>query len=369
MRLIFKIGIFLIFLISVLNILKIFGVTEYFDFKYYYLAVLDFSNGINPYLVDYFPFPYPPVALLFFYPFVEISLFIAGKIYFVLSFVSLILTIILLLRAFNVPLRSLLSLFIFILFFNFFPTKFSLVMGQLNIFILLLLTLFIYWYKTNRKYLSGLALSLAISLKIFPFLIVPYLAVKKEWKILKALIIALLTIASIVYLLVPYSVIEAFFTNTIPTLLQTGGGMGYYDQSLSAFLARLIGPESVHLARIIGAITIIFTLLVIWMKRSYKELDLLMIGVFIILNVLLNGFAWQHHFVWLLIPFFILFFYIKSNKFSKWYYFVLGLSYCLLAFNFESPNSLPTFFLSNQFYGGIILYFLSMYIILKKTKN
>jgi len=261
-----------------------------------------------------------------------------------------------------------------ILIFNFFPLKFTLVMGQINTVIFLLLTFFIYYYKNNRQYLSGIALATALSLKIFPILLIPYLVINKRWKILISMLLTLIVVSGAAYIALPKNVTSAFFTNTIPSILQTGGGTYYYDQSLFAFISRTLNNQiSIQLTRIISIAILIATYTILWLYRRFKNSDLLSIGSLMILNLILNGYAEQHHFMWLIIPLFVTFFYVRNRRLNNWLYAILGLSYLLMAVNLKNPVIFPVPLWSHVLCGAILLYGLIMYLIVfqsdKPVKN
>jgi hypothetical protein len=131
--------IFFAFLVSLAYIFKILFFPSYFDFRYYYNSLQALIHGGNPYITSKFPlFYYPPAAILLLLPFVILPLIISEKIYIFFSFLCLFLSIKMLFKIFQIPIRSWLSLFLMILIFNFFPLKFTLVMGQINTVIFLL---------------------------------------------------------------------------------------------------------------------------------------------------------------------------------------------------------------------------------------
>jgi len=367
--------IFFAFLVSLAYILKILFSPSYFDFRYYYNSLQALIHGGNPYNSSKFPlFYYPPAAILFLFPFVILPLVISEKIYIIFSFLCLFLSIKMLFKIFQIPMRSWLSIFLMILIFNFFPLKFTLVMGQINTVIFLLLTFFIYCYKNNRQYLSGIALATALSLKIFPILLMPYLMINKQWKILISMLLTLIFISGAVYIAFPKNVTSAFFTNTIPSILQTGGGTYYYDQSLFAFINRTLNNQiPIQLTRAISIAILIATYIILWLYGRFKSSNLLSMSSLMILNLILNGYAEQHHFMWLIIPLFVTFFYVRNRRLSNWLYAILGLSYLSMAVNLKNPVIFPVPFQSHVLYGAILLYVLLMYLIVfqsdKPIKN
>jgi len=360
---------YILLFLSTLNLLKIFLSPSYIDFKYYYLALQTFIHGGNPYARSFFAFPYPPVALLFILPFSYLPLLIAGKIFVFISFIALILSISLLLRLFKVSLLSPLGMVVFILAFNFFPTKFSLASGQLNTIVLLLTCGFLYSFKMKRNYFAGMLLAMATALKLYPFLVIPYLLIQKKWKMLIALIATYLILSIIVLVFIPLPIISTYFSKILPQYLHVGGGGGYYDQSFSAFIARTFSKTNAALiSHFVGGLIIIITILLTLYKRS-KVSPLLIICLILIFNVIFSNFAWQHHFIWLLMPLIIVLLKGLKSNINLSFYIFLGISYLLLAINFKNPSTIPVLLQSHELYGALLLYILTLYIIIYSAKS
>ncbi len=368
-----KIFLIIIFFISSVIFLKVLTYDYYPDFSGYYYSPLKVFNGGNPYLggKDFFtPFVYPPPVLLFFSPFTFLPFFIAQKVFLIISIFCLLLSTGLLFKLFKLAPFSILGLFFITLVLNYFPEKFTLGMGQINNVVLLMVTLFIYFYIKKKDYLSGIFLALAIAIKLFPILLIPYLIIKKKWKILFFSASAMIFIALFTYVFVDWKVNLFFYNNILPSFL-SGLKSDYYNQALSGFLAREINNAStVNLVKNSTAIVLtLLSFILILIHRKHKALDLLCISTVLTLSLVINAFSWQHHFVFILIPLFVTFFYIKNNNLNLKYYLILGLSYMLMAFNMRNPSSFPIFFQSHVFYGTLILYILDMYFLFKFKKR
>lgn len=357
--------------ISIFVVVKILSLQSFLDFRYYHEAVVTYIHGGNPYVRPIFPFPYPPFALIILLPFGYIPLVTAGKILLIISLFCLFFSVLLVMQAFHVSVRSFLGILVLALVINFFPTKYTLASGQINTLILVFVAIFVYFYSKNRKYFSGIALACAIALKLFPLLLIPYLFIARQWEVLKAIFVSLAIIFFITYIILPPHVVNTYFTLTLPVFLSTGGGQGYYDQSLSAFIARILQNPHIAtpLARIIAGLVIPATYFLLWKYGGSTKKKLLSISILLILNVILNNFAWQHHYIWLLIPFLITFFYMQQMRLNYKYYIILGISYFLIAVNFRNPESVSTILLSNQLYGAILLYILVLQLIISKEKK
>ena len=358
-----------IVILSVIIFLRVLTYDYYPDFSSYYYAPIKAFNGENPYLggKDFFtPFVYPPPVLLFFSPFTLLPFFIAQKVFLIFSILCLLLSVGLLFRLFKLAPLSILGLFFITLVLNYFPEKFTLGMGQINNVVLLMVTLFLYFYVKKKEILAGTFLAFAIALKLFPVLLIIYLIFDRRWKTLLSVVLTALAIALSVFIFVDSWIISYFFMTVLPSLLESWKA-DYYNQSLSAFLIRELGNlELASIVRLaISAVLIIFSLFFVWIYKKNDKSGLLSMSLLITVSLIVNTFSWQHHFVWLLIPLFTTFYYIKNNNLGKLYYAILALSYLLMALNMKNPFSFPIFLQSHVLYGAVLLYALDTYLLLK----
>lgn len=345
----------------------------YPDFSSYYYGVSNLLKGGNPYLVSEHMigrFLYPPSAVFFFIPFTFFSYAIAEKILVVLSLGCFFASIAILFKLFKLKLNSILGLIILICLFNYFPEKFTLGMGQFNNVILLLLTLFLYFYMKGKEISAGLFITIAVSFKIFPILIFVYLFIQKRWKILGASFVSSLFLLVVVLLFIDRSVNLYFLQTVIPELLNSQPD-AYYNQSITGFLTRL--QLEATITQLVSSILtvgllVISTVFCFIHRNSSQSIKLISMGNFLVLNLIAHSLAWQHHFVWMIIPLFITLSYIREKKLGAPYYLVLALSFILIAYNIKDPQSVPILLQSHVLYGALILYLLHIYIMVTKNK-
>ncbi len=361
------------FTVSILILFRTLFLRNYPDFSGYYFGSKAIFENINPYLggKNFFtPFVYPPFVALFFSPFLLVPFNIAEIIWEVMSLIFLFFSIVFLLKINNQKILSPIGIFLSILVFIFFPVKFSLGMGQINLLILVLICLSLFFYNRGKKTLTGFLFGLCILLKIFPILIFFYFLLTKQWKILISLIFTIIAGLVVSTLFIKPSINIYFYTHTLPSLI-TGWRTDYYNQSLTGFLGRMGFTGSI--GNLLKIFLSILTVLVTFMaavkgNKSSKKFANLTIGSFITVNLLINNFSWQHHFAWFLIPLFFTFFTILSLKNNLKLFIILGISYLLTATNIKNPQLVPVFLQSHVFIGAFILWVLIVYLLLK-NKN
>ncbi len=355
---------------SLVFFLKALTYDYYPDFSVYYASKI-FLEGVNPYFLTSQPvhFVYSPSVILLLLSFSLLPLFLAQKLFVIFSMFCFFTSVFILFKLFRVSFFSHLGIFFLILLLNYFPEKFTLGMGQLNNVMLLGTVLFLFFYQRKKDHISGLFLAIPIVIKFFPILLIIYLIFKRRINILLSLSAGFILITLISFIVVGATENFYFYQKVMPNLL---GGFknDYYNQAISGFLARQINnPTAVdNIKNISAALLTILTMLIVWKKRKNKKLELISIGTLITLSLIINAYSWQHHFVFLLIPFFITFFHIKNNNLNPKYYLILAISYALVALNLEEPFSFPLLIQSHVLFGSIILYVLAIYFLVKPQK-
>ena len=341
------------------------------DLTSYYFGPQHVLMGENPYREDskYFtPLVYPPLVMVLFTPLAIMPYELAGKVWVLLSIMTLVLSLYLLSKLEEVRFFSLKNLFICSLVFIAFPVRFTLGMGQINHLILFLFVLSLYFLQRNKKILSGIILSLSLMIKFFPVPFLFFLFWKKEWRILLATLVSIGILFVITVIFLSPQVVYHYFMEVLPTLLSSWKS-DYYNQSLSGVIARSVTDyESRALYRIVLSLVLGGVGIVALLYHKGKDLSHLAIGSLVILSVLINSFSWQHHFV-LLIPSFYFLVFFNKNVNKILHYSILTLSYFLLSSNIKDPGAWPIIFQSHVFFGGLLLYAYTIYLLLLRKDN
>jgi len=183
---------------------------------YYYYGTLYRAGFINVYdeallyeyvrshgqPIDYFGPPnYPPIMYVLHIPFSLLSKSNAIAAAFMLNHLWLFLSLLLLNLIFRNgrgmarPFLWTLAMFPFALAFS--PVIENLMSGQINIFLLFLLSLFLFLLCGGRKAAACIVLGLAINVKLFPLCILFYFMIRREWRM------CLMSLGSAVLLNVP----------------------------------------------------------------------------------------------------------------------------------------------------------------------
>ncbi len=356
--------------ISVVWLLKSFFLGSYPDFSGYYFGAQYFLDGVNPYHGGgrlYTPYVYPPTVMLLFLPLTLFSYQTAGLIWITLNFILLILCLLLLARIIGIKIISSTNLFLMGLVFISFPVKFSFGMGQINILVLTLLVGSLWLLKQKEEKWFGILIGVSLIVKLFPILLPVYFLLKKKFNILWWITLCIIIGIVVVILLVPQGLSESFM-KLIPSFA-TSWKLDYYNQALAGFVGRSFGTGiGASYLKTFASVVIITISFLFVLKNRGKDFgtETLKISLLITTSVLVNTFSWQHHFVWLIIPFYTTYMFIKKKKNRIFYYLILTASYILIAINFKTPQTLPVLLQSHVFYGAVILLIIQAKLLIDK---
>lgn len=369
---IITISLYLICALSFLWLSKALLLGYYPDFQTQYFSSLAVFSGNNPYNGGenlFTPQVYPPTASFFYVPFIIFPVEMASIIFTSLSLASLIVVFILLSKTFSIPFFSRTNIILMTLSFIAFPTKFTLGMGQINLFMLLFIVLGLYFYKQKKEYLSGVFFGLSLAIKLFPLPLVPFLLFKK--KMIAGGVISIFVFLLLVFLFIPYSNSSYFVLEVLPTLF-TSWKLDYYNQSIAGFLGRGWGVN--QLATTLKLIMTIAVLGITYFAiTKNKANDIysfsLQVGIIVVASLLVNTFSWQHHFVWLIVPFYAIVILIQKYGSDKLLYIILSISYLLISINFRNPNEIFVLFQSHVLFGAMLLWLLNLRLIVTSKKK
>jgi len=294
----------LIFLLSmgqiVLNLVSSLKVKDFVDYLVYSGALAKFMSDQNPYhflygqLSDKIPFNYPPSSLITLLPFHFLPIKTGEVLLTILSFASICLTIWLAIKLCKLKVSLPIFLVICAFFIQTFPVKFTLILGQVNLIVLGLTFLSLYFYVTRihkHSYLLAIILlGLASSLKIFPLFLLPLFFLKKDYKFTFSVLGIFL-----IFNLIPYpKLFGEYFFNILPKLALGGSSPNFYDQSIYAFLFRLTSNAVISKYLAEGLVLALFLNI---LRVSKKQNLVFSASYLLALFSIGSSFSWQHHLV------------------------------------------------------------------------
>lgn len=329
------------------------------DFPQFFEAAKMWWRGDNPYLTlltSPGPFNYPPSSFYFLWWLDLLPFFWSAVVWNYLSLFAFLLSLFLLTKLIWVSKWKLHYFLYAAVFFTvpFFPEKFNMGNGQMNNFIFLFVVLNWWWRSQKKTWLSAGALAYAISIKLTPAAFLLPLFVEKDWKqILRTVGVTILLLISPV-LLFGWKDIQPYTTSVFFEGFGMNGKDIYYNQSLLAFLLRTFSDSS---ATILFKISWVLFPLLSWVALAKSQLkkngEIFAISMAIAtsLYLMLHPLAWQHHFVFAVIPLLVVWKFV-----SKW---LVAICFVLLASNIRQPDLVPAWasvILSHQFLGVFLLW-------------
>ena len=200
-----------------------------------------------------------------------------------------------------------------------YPAWDSLRSGQISGIMFLLLVLALLAYLKGREGWAGSSLALATVLKVFPVLLVLYVAWRRRWT---STLASLAVIAASFLLCVPFAgvaTVSSYPAHAIalsePGLVSTAS----YNQTLTATLGRLVdGSVSTGtiliVSRVLGVVVLIVTFALCWPRRKFARWVSLEFALVVPVCLLLPTFTFPHWLVILLVPSWIAFLSIVAAR-------------------------------------------------------
>jgi hypothetical protein len=341
------------------------------DFSILWKTAVDTLAHKNPYLDNslIYGLLLPPITLIFYIPLAILDYKVAQAIFLIASFLATVACVYISLKITFKKISLYTILIATSLTFLSFPTKFTLGMGQVNSISFLFLILSYYFYQKGKSSLSGALLGVSIVSKpIFGFFLI-FFVIKRCWKLVSCAIFTLLFAFGVSVWINGLNTYSYWFRNILPTLLsaQGQGKEVYYNQGLTGFISRLNINFEVR-KYLTTVILIPIALYPIYLSFRKKNEDL-QFSFFMVTLLLIDTLSWQHHFVWLILPFILLTKVALKVK-GAWFWIFLGAAYVAVGWNFKNPIIFSEFpkslILSNTFFGTLIVYFLTLYSLNRK---
>jgi len=270
------------------------------------------------------------------------------------------------------------------------PVLDSLLLGQLDAVILLLIVTSFYAYRQGRDLVAGSSLGLATMIKFSPFLLILYFLLKKQLRVFASAVAATLVIGILSLTLAGFDVHKVFVAEVLPTLLAGSAQMD--NQSLNGFFNRLFlnGKFITDLMEVppipqARLLTLGSSILLVGIaaflvhknlaSRTGTRFDL-EFSLIVVALPLLSSIAWHHYMTWYVLPFLVLLnpkLRVGLGKRARPAMVVLaGLScMCLcVPMSLYVPTSLEgatKLLISMRLYAGLTLYAVFAYLLTRQS--
>ncbi|MFC1495121.1 glycosyltransferase family 87 protein [Thermodesulfobacteriota bacterium] len=292
------------------------------------------------------------------------------------SYITLIASILLLLKIQDVNLNKINLAICSFIVFSFSPVIECTVIGQTGTFILFFLVLFIWYDKKEQPYLSAFFLSIVIQIKPHYGIIALLFLSKKMYKPFFATIFFYCLIDLVFVPVVGIESYVVYFKILLPFIDSTyENAIWLHNLSPLSSALRLF---SENMASIIKGMYFIFAVIILIyvyknLIKSSKNIILPSeVAIMTCLALFLPPFLEDHHLVLLLVPIIIIFYNIK-NLSRFWQlsfivgYLLVALKYSLIRFSIFT-SGLPSLFYNGKLYGLIIIGIVTFIYWKKNTK-
>lgn len=334
----------------------------------YYQSGQLLASHQSPYLASS-PILYPPPALALLQFLHRIPPILAQHLWSLSSFITLLLSVWLAIKVSFKKYQQKWFLLLAPIFFLSFPAKFTLGMGQINHFVLLLFSSSAYYFCQKKYPLSALYLSSSLVIKLTPLWSLMLFLKNKSWRYLINVLLFAAFFLSLSYILLPHKVFTDFFSHTLPSFSSHLANSSYYNQSLSGLFSRLLSSPSTAAIILSNALLIV----ICWRSLVRRAPFPLKLGLLVILNTLISPVSWQHHLVFLFFPIIVLLAECINKK--SWLKLSIVLAGYLLIFtNIKTHQSYSTniwhqLLLSHGTIGALILLSLNISACLNYQKS
>ncbi|HEY0606495.1 MAG TPA: glycosyltransferase family 87 protein [Herpetosiphonaceae bacterium] len=244
--------------------------------------------------------------------------------------------------------------------------------GQIDIVLLLLLTLTLLGLQSERSWLVGLGIALGTLFKLYPFMLVGFLLVRREWKAIGWVAGWLAILNGIAIAVMGWDNHVMYVTQVLPNI---GGGTSWVEnQTINGFLNRLsydplrtepVRGLSISLLTyggfaLVAGISLLLSFAPFDRKSSSYALQF---GIFSVVMVLAVPAAWMHYSTITILAFAMLAWYSADHPLPLGKAALLALSFGLIAYGnqwsfFDGTQNpgLPFLALSYKFYGLVVLW-------------
>ena len=293
------------------------------DFYLYYLAARAFKQGQDVYNLDAAdwqhlaakagvphyapPYRYPPLAAVLVSPLIILPPRHAFAIWGVLNALALLATALLLSQ---VVAGRWVDPLIFVGLAGYVPALTTVYAGQVNLFVLLAVAVYIYAFIRGHAIGAGLALATGVMLKPIPATLGVHALWRRQPRIVLTLFIGLVLLALLSLPVIDIEPYKAYVYNSLHLAgLAQMGTPGTYppNQGLSGFFGRLLtrhpyggaladAPSLARTLTLAASFALITaTAVLCWPHQPLRELFCLEVGLVIIATHLIAPISWYHH--------------------------------------------------------------------------
>ncbi|NJN68695.1 MAG: DUF2029 domain-containing protein [Chloroflexaceae bacterium] len=328
-------------------------------------------------------FKVPPFYGMLFVPFVEqdgLTVLFWHRII-NMSLISLILLI--MLRGFAIRLVSPLGVAL-VMLFAMRPLADTVAYGQIDLVLLLLLTLALVASQRGRDTVAGVAVALGTLFKLYPVLLLVFFAAKLQWRALVGFVVAMLVLNGVAMVVMGWEMHYLYLYEVLPNI--AGGTAWVENQTFNGFLSRIFAPDitaeiyaylpvDTWTRLIFGAAVALAALLALRPTERTSSRYALQFGLFVLLMVLVVPAAWMHYETIVILTFAGVLLCASHRGLPLWRAALFGGSYALIAYGNQWSfytnrvlGGLTVIGVSYKFYGLVLLLLVTVACLVERPR-
>ncbi len=315
-------------------------------------------------------FKVPPFYGMLFVPFVfqdGMQILLYHRI---LNTILLAVTVLVWFRMWNIRLLTTMGAGIFILI-NFRAFTDTMAFGQIDLALLLILTLALWALRSERDGVAGALVALGTLFKIYPVLLLGFFVAKRQWRALAGFVVGMLVFNGISIAVMGWDMHREYLFEVLPNI---GGTTSWVEnQTIGGFLSRMVATPTeasvlvnrsiALLANALSLIVILAACVVALRPAKHDTTTFaLQYSVFLLVMVLAIPAAWMHYETLLFVPFAVLLLHWRDRSVPLGQVVALALSFGLIAYGNQWSyytgtvmGMLTILAISSKFYGMLLL--------------
>jgi len=340
------------------------GIDIYDDYEFYNLGDSLFGKS-----VEFWPYLYSPVLAELLIPLASKSYENFTIIWFIINMILAFFCVILASRLFERKENPNYLLNTFLLFFCLMslPFRETLILGQVNFLVLLMIIWSIVLYNNKKHFLSSFALAIAALIKLFPLIYLLHFLIIKDFKYIKKFILSILAvIISSIILWGPEIWVKylSFLLNSFISSEKTPFYLHYlgYQKNFSLHTILVQFFESTNLPipktdLVYLIIAVCISIISVFVLFKDKRNILRSFSLLSVTYLMISPICWRHHYILITL---ILFYVIFSNAKNKLTISITALLATSVMFYYPSWRGFP--FNSVILISAVTVYFLLLFI-------
>jgi hypothetical protein len=315
-------------------------------------------------------FKVPPFYGMLFVPFVfqdgtQILLY-----HRILNTVLLAITVLVWFRMWNIRVLTAMGAGVLMLI-NFRAFTDTMAFGQIDLALLLILTLALWALRGGHDGVAGALVALGTLFKIYPVLLLGFFVAKRQWRALAGFVVGMIVFNGISMAVMGWEIHRAYLLDVLPNI---GGTTSWVEnQTIGGFLARLVDTpteagvlanRSIALLANAISLVVIAAACVLALRPAQRDTTTfaLQYGLFLLVMVLAIPAAWMHYETLLFVPFAVLLLHWRNRAVPLTRVVVLAVSFGLIVYGNQWSyytgtvmGMLTILAISSKFYGMLLL--------------